>query len=107
MFFIDSEMLDLGCAALGWQASDLQLHFGWRSGDVIIVIVPNEYENLVSIATGQSRDIGLAANSVFENRSERDRVVALHSQTLSGHFAEHAEYVQHGLVDAVGGERSE
>src|SRR5213082_4080031 len=50
---------------------------------------------------------GFGANAAAQNFLERHGAVAFHRQPPAVHLAEHAEDVEHRLVDAVAGERAE
>src|SRR5262249_32754721 len=107
VIFINSELFELGLPSGRRQADPGQLHRRIRPSPVVVMIMPDENAELVLVEAGERGHIGPVSHATPHDFIERDRAVALHLEALAGHFAEHAEDVEHGLVDAVAGQGAE
>ena len=84
-----------------------ELYIGSRAWQIIIVVVPHHHSQRIAVERGQRGNVRLLANSAANNSIERHGMVAFDSEPLTAHLAEHAERVEHRLIDPIGGKRTE
>ncbi len=85
----------------------LQRDFGVGAGHVVVVVVPHHDGHAAFPAAGERADVGRSAHSRLGDLIQGDRAGAHGLHPLPAHQPEHAEHVQHRLLDAVGGQRAE
>ena len=89
------------------QSGNLQRHRGVGTGHIVIVIMPNHDAQFVLVEARHRRDIRFTSNTASEHGFERHGMIALDRDSLASHLAEHAEHIEHRLVQAVAGQRAE
>ena len=77
MVFIDAKMPERRFIRFQWNAIHDEFHFRVRSGNVVIVIVPDKYGKVVLIKAGERGNIGFVADAVAQNFFERQSTLAV------------------------------
>src|ERR1700677_1820309 len=75
----------------GGNSVPAQVHRSVRSGEVVIVVMPDEGGDLILGATGQGRNVGLTAHADVANGFGVQTRAAGEGELLAAHFAEHAK----------------
>ena len=79
--------------------------FEGKAGQQLLLPALGRAERVLLLGLGPSG--GLRADAAFDHGFERDRAVTGHGQPPAVHLTEHAEDIEHRLVDAVARERAE
>lgn len=94
------------CLGLPSACCELNRDICSGSREIIVVVMPRQDGDALAVAGGEGGYVGLIADACFEHVFEGNGGIALHAESITAHAGEHAEGIQHGLVDAVGGERA-
>ena len=76
------------------------------SGDVIIVIIPEQHRSFAGRAGCQRVDIRRLPNAVGQDTVQRGGAAAHRRNAITPHQSSHAEKIQHRLVDSIGRQRA-
>ena len=71
---------------------------------VVVVIVPDQDADALVVAGGDDVDVGLAAHAVAHDVLDVAPKIAFGVKPVAAELAQHAEGVEHRLVDAIGRE---
>jgi len=83
-----------------WKIAQREFDFGGSPDHVIVVIVPPEDAEFISIETGERCHIGLRPHTVLQHHIEGNGAIALNDNTLSAQAAEHAKDIEHQLIQS-------
>src|ERR1017187_7963675 len=118
---VDAEVLEQDLAYAGGDAGDFDGDLGGGDGEIFVVVVPEHDRGFVGGLGGEgvyiksgagvslhaAGAVGLVADAGFGDVVGRDGGGAGGGDAITGEEAGHAEDVEDGLVDAVGGEGAE
>src|SRR2546425_831915 len=88
-------------AASQGKVAKREFNSGSRSGYVVVVVMPHEYGEFAPVETRERGNVRPCAHTIFQRQVKRYGAIALDSDTLSAHLAEHAKDIEHRLVHAV------
>ena len=107
MCIVQPVMLQKNAMNRGWNTVDRDTHRNGIRCAVDIVVVPHQHRSFALCLGGERVDIGRLAHARGDHVVQRNLSRAGRADSVAGHQREHAEDVQHRLVDAVRCQRAE
>ena len=83
-------------------AGNCQNDVGGAPLDIVVMIVPNEHAEASLVARRDDVYVGLVANATLQDRLDRQGMVAVRLDPIAAKLTQHAESIQHCLVDPIG-----
>src|SRR5258708_38323856 len=97
---VHEELIEVN--SVPWQVRHIDLNLSWIGRDVVIVVVPDENRNFVFTAGGYGVHVGSVYDTLVQDTIQGSRSGTFDLRPVAAQHSQHTEYIQHGLIDAIG-----